>query len=285
MTDAVLIIDTSYIVFAKYYAALNWYKTYVDRNPDIPTIVHNSTFTAKYSANFERCVARVCARFGVQGGNVVFAKDCSKSSVWRRQLFDAYKASRMHNGLFNREIFAFTYGTLVPSLIRAHGGAVVGTETAEADDVIAIVHRHVRDKLRRLAVILSNDNDSIQLLDAGTRITNLMNCDVGGRRGALTPEQYLLCRIISGDRSDNIPSVFPYCGMKTAARMVTQSTREQLDALVAARPGAAADFERNDRLMNMAMIPDDIRARVVALIEAAMPSPAAVPAEEEPPNM
>jgi 5'-3' exonuclease len=305
----VLLLDTSYIVFAKWFSTLSWYKLNVNRNPDIPNIVHCPIFTARFAGNFERSITRTCNRFGVRWADVVYCRDCSKMSVWRRDLFGDYKASRVHSGMFNREIFAFTYATLVAGLMRTHGGTVIGCETAEADDVIAVVHSYAR-RMGRAVIILTNDNDAIQLLDDGTRIVNLTFSDVGARRGALTPDQYLLSRILSGDRSDNIPSVLPTCGMKSAARLVQgmglsgpgqepeaqeqgrecndwerlwtpqpgkglwtvqgENVARDLDTLLATRPGAAAIFERNLRLMSADAIPPSIRQRVLAAAAEAL---------------
>ena len=263
---SVLVVDTSYIIFAKYYATLCWYKQNLHDEPNIETIMQNPGFQARYGANFDKSVARACARYGVPRRNVLYAKDCSKSSVWRRGVYPEYKASRAHNGMFNPEVFPYTFQTLIPKLAEAHGGAIIGCDYAEADDVIAVAHAVLRGEVGVSVVILTNDNDCIQLVDDQTQVVNLMMHDVGHRRGALTPQQYLMSRILSGDRSDNIGSIFPRCGMKTAVRMVTQHNQEELHEYIRQRSEIAAKFARNSTLMDLRLVPAEIKQRVVELM-------------------
>jgi 5'-3' exonuclease len=269
----VLIVDTSYVIFAKYYATLCWYRQNSRQEPQVETILQDPGFQARFGSSFDKSVARVCARFGVARRDVVFAKDCSKSSVWRRGIFPEYKASRAHNGMFNPEVFPHTFQTLLPRLIEANGGHIMGAEFAEADDVIAVVHQYARERMDAPVVILSNDNDCIQLLDDRTHIVNLMMHDVGQRRGALTPPQYLASRVLSGDRSDNIGSIFPRCGMKTAVRMVTQLEPEQLREYIRQRPEIMDKYVRNTTLMDLQLVPPEIRDRVLELLDAAFGAP------------
>jgi 5'-3' exonuclease len=126
---------------------------------------------------------------------------------------------------------------------------------AEADDVIAVAHRFLTGVPAFCAstVIISNDNDCIQLSDPSTRIVNLFMNDVGRRRGDLTPQQYLESRILAGDRSDNIPGLMPRCGMKTAVRLVTSG------ALSMQSDHQRAAWARNDILMNLQHTPACIK--------------------------
>ena len=252
-----MVVDTSYVVFAKYYSTMSWYRKYVNGNPDIPSITENRGFLDKFQNGFEACMRKLCARFGVPPHLVIYAKDCSKTSVWRRAVYPPYKEARVHNAQFNRDIFRFMYSSVLPAFISKHGGVIIENESSEADDIIAVCKTCISGEL----IIISNDNDCIQLEDKNTRVYNLMLHDIGRRKGELRPMQYLRSRIISGDRSDCIPSILSRHGMKTAARLVLTLGDEQLMRFVEDH-GARESFERNSLLMDLTKIPAEMQEAV-----------------------
>jgi 5'-3' exonuclease len=254
----VVIVDTSYVIFAKYYSTLSWYKTFLDSTPDITQVMNSSVFKSKYALAFTTGIARICRAHGVPLHRVLFAKDCSKENVWRRKIMPNYKGSRTHNKSFNRQVFQYTYTKVIPEWIEGHQGVTIGVNAAEADDVIGVAHRIFSACPQDCGpiVIISNDNDCIQLSDGNTSIVNLVMTDVAKRRGTLTPKQYLESRILSGDRSDNISGILPRCGMKTAIRIVTSGgidiySPEQIKA-----------WNRNDILMNLNNTPEDLQTAI-----------------------
>ena len=257
-TPGVAIVDTSYVIFAKYYSTLSWYKTFFDPNPDVSQLLQSSVFKHKYATAFTSGIAKICNATGLSLGRVMFARDCSKDSVWRRKIMPSYKGSRTQNLTFNRDVFHYTYAHVIPEWIEGHGGCSVGADGAEADDVIGVAHRFLKafPEFCSSIVIISNDNDCIQLSDPSTQILNLFMNDVGRRRGDLTPQQYLESRILAGDRSDNIPGLLPRCGMKTAVRLVTTG------ALALQTEHQKAAWARNDVLMNLQNTPPAIRGAI-----------------------
>jgi 5'-3' exonuclease len=263
-----VLVDTSYVIFAKYYATLTWYKTFLDSSPDISQLMTSPLFRNKYAAAFTSGVGRICKHFGVPLDRVVFARDCSKDSVWRRRIMPSYKGSRAHNMSFNKDIFQYTYCKVIPEWIEGHRGCTIGVDGAEADDVIGVAHRLLRaNSCAGQIVIISNDNDCIQLSDAGTAIVNLTLADVAKRRGSLTPQQYLESRIVAGDRSDNIPGILPRCGMKTAIRLVTSG------GSLAATEEQRTAWDKNDTLMNLRNTPADLQAAIGRAVAEAFSIP------------
>lgn len=271
----IVIVDTSYVVFAKWYSALSWYKMSISRKPDVSSILDSTVFQNKFAQMFESSIVRVMKQANIPNALVVFAKDCNRNAVWRRQHFDNYKEGRTQNGNFNSEAFNFIYTTVVPSILTRLPGCMIGTDRAEADDVIGVLAQHVRQRSpEETVVIISNDNDCIQLVDEHTSVTNLLMQDVGARRGTLTPRQYLTSRVLAGDRSDNIPSIVPRCGPKTATRLVQEHDEPALRSMY-----ANSHYDRNDLIMNLRRTPpdlvDDIVQRFAAFEDArALSNPA-----------
>lgn len=261
--NATVIVDTSYVVFAKWYSALGWYRASINRNPDIAGVMESAVFQSKFLSMFESGIYRIKHRFGMENADVVFAKDCSRYSVWRRTHFAEYKEGRSHNCNFNSDIFNYVYTVAIPAYLQRSPGGMIGVDRAEADDVIGVLCRHISaSRPGHRVVVISNDNDCIQLASPNVTVVNLLMQDVGGRRGSLTPRQYLISRILSGDRSDNIPSVISRCGPKTAAKLVTEhdetALRDMYDPVV---------YGRNDLLMDLNNIPADISAAIVNAYE------------------
>ena len=258
--NGTVIVDTSYVVFAKWYSALSWYKMSINRNPDVASILESAVFQNKLANMFEQNLMRVLKQHEIPNADLVFAKDCNRHAVWRREHFDNYKEGRTQNGNFNSEAFNFVYTTVVPSILQRHRGCMIGTDGAEADDVIGVLKHHLREQCPdEKIVIVTNDNDCIQLVDDHTTVVNLFMQNVGVRRGDLTPEQYLRSRILSGDRSDNIPSIVPRCGPKTAARLVQEHDEPTLRSMY-----RNSHYARNDLLMNLRNTPQPLKADIIA---------------------
>lgn len=254
-----LLIDTSYVIFAKYYSTLSWYKMSINRNPEVSTVFESAVFKNKFEDLFIQNINKIVDKHCDRSTRIVFAKDCNRNMVWRRQHYDGYKESRTQNGNFNSEAFRHAYNKVIPRYIQERSGSVIGYSGAEGDDVIGVIHSYVRDNdPGSIILILTNDNDCIQLVDDNTRILNLLQQDVGQRKGALTARQYLTSRILAGDRSDNIPSIAPRCGPRTAARLATEKTQDELRELY-----GEENYNKNDLLMNMQNVPEELRRGII----------------------
>ena len=70
-------------------------------------------------------------------------------------------------------------------------------------------------------------------------------------------EKDLFCKIVAGDKSDNIPSVLPRCGIKTAAKYYHD--RELFEKKVKECEGAAERLERNTTIIDFKRIPEELQ--------------------------
>jgi len=72
-------------------------------------------------------------------------------------------------------------------------------------------------------------------------------------------------KIIMGDSSDNIPSVFPKCGPKTAQKCIDNP--EFFQKKMEEDPKYTAQYELNKLLVDFDNIPDDLQSEFIESIK------------------
>jgi 5'-3' exonuclease len=261
----IMLIDTSYYIFYRYYAVFNWYKLARQTTLDVPTILSNPSFMEKFDKLFEDNLEKLRKSHNIDYSNIIFAKDCIRDHIWRYKHFAQYKKSRDDRlSSFNGDIFKHCYGTLLPHLAIKRKVQSCEHWCAEADDIVAVFTRHIHSVFPDTKiVVVTNDNDYLQLINDNTMIVDMKNRDLK-QRLTTTPEAYLKLKIIMGDKSDNIPPILSKCGEKRAQqladdanmlaeKMENEETRER--------------FELNTLLIDTTKIPDDIQNEIKNMLE------------------
>lgn len=276
--DNILLIDGSYFVFYRYYAVYNWIRFQDDKpattlsaqnndentptssRPVASSIMSNRTFLDKYDKMFEKTLKDLVKKHGVSWTNVVFLKDCPRDDIFRMELFKEYKQERSVKDTFNGEIFRHTYDKLLPAIVSKYKMQILGMSRLEADDLVALIKEQVRRKNHVCPmVIVTNDNDYVQLYDSHTQIQNLQGKELKDRI-PVPIDCYLQYKIIAGDKSDNIPPIKFKLGPKTAEKLALYP--ENLVAFLEKHPCAQAQYALNSQLINMDNIPDDLKTAV-----------------------
>ena len=276
----ILLIDTSYYIFYRYFATYNWYRRQSSTPDEIDAsnIMNDPVFMDTYKKMFEKTLMNIVKVNKIKHmANIIFVKDCSRDNIWRHQHFEGYKAGREDKTrTFNRDIFGYTYKTLILQLQEKIGFQTMNHNCLEADDVAAIVTKTILDNYNGAhIIIITNDNDYIQLLNheaivnreitnSKLRICNLQDKNICERVGC-TPLEYISVKKIMGDKSDNIPSIIKKCGDKTALKLATN--KHLLAELLAKDPTARSNYERNELLIDFCMIPgvycDEVRENIL----------------------
>jgi 5'-3' exonuclease len=265
-TSTIVFVDMSYYIFCKYYATFNWYKLSRHTQPDVSSLTNDEVFLRRYDKSFDEGILKIKRIYRCDWKNIVLVKDCIRDNVWRNAFYEDYKRSRdLRLHTFNGDIFRHVYNDLLPSLIAKYSIQMIEYEVAEADDIIAIL----KNKLRVLyplcrIIIITNDNDYLQLVDTHTTLYNLRNEDISQRLNGKTPEIFLKIKILMGDKSDCIPSVFPKCGEKKALQYVYNE--QALWSKLNSNPRYKAAYELNTLLIDMKKIPNDIEESVLSRV-------------------
>lgn len=247
LSSDILFIDTSYVIFYRYYSTVTWYNNVHPDTPLDPSKPLPDVFLKKYHKMFEQMVDKLTKMHDVQACNVVFALDCPRETLWRVAHEPSYKATRQEKSKsFNSTIFPYTYDHLL------QGRFIVSHKALEADDCIAIIVKHLRTmlKFKKLITVITNDNDYIQLHRHNVHLVNLQDKCLYNRIADV--QSYLRIKEIMGDVSDNIPAIGPRIGPKTAEKLAHDAglLHNRLKST-----DVAERYERNKLLINFDNIP------------------------------
>ena len=258
-----VLVDMGHVIAYRFFATMRWYKH-----------AHPARFEAKdwtdfyrvFEKRFIETIVNEPKRHGCTAAETVLAMDDRRQNVWRRNIFPEYKAQR---GSANdvpalSEALTLVHQKLLPQL-QDLGFLTVSVNELEADDIIAVAVKCVRDlenqqqvgtsnseTKRAMIVVISADKDMLQLKD-----DRLYQYSIDGKFVEPVPDlrKAKIAHILTGDAVDNIPACFPKCGPKTAATLAG-------DAAALAKkledPAIRSRYERNELLIDMSNIPDDL---------------------------
>ena len=227
-----LLLDTSYLIFYRYYALIQWWKI-AKSDEELGNPSENLEFIEKFDKTFLECVNNIKKKLKINKEKVcvIAARDCPRSEIWRNKLFDSYKEHRVQDDTFMGGPFfkrVYNEGLLEKSGVNF----VLKYNELEADDIIAISKKfiEINKNEKDIIYIITNDQDYLQLINESTLIFNLKFKELNSTKKSFKdPEKDLLCKIILGDKSDNIPSVFAKCGIKTVEKYLDDNELLQSD--------------------------------------------------------
>lgn len=223
INNTFIFIDGSYFCFYRYHSLLTWWKNaYPEVVIDDPFL--NEQFVAKFRKTFVDHVQNLRKNLGIPKHvkpTIIVGRDCKRENIWRNELFPNYKATRANgkeDGFMGGPFFKMVYADNL--FIEGGASTILYHPKLEADDCIALSVKHVLQKYQDCNVyIITSDKDYLQLAEPRVHIYNLGFKKITDQKSSTgSPECDLFCKIVMGDISDNIPSVFPKCGPKTALK-------------------------------------------------------------------
>lgn len=225
MTNNFILIDGSYFCFYRYYSMLKWWK---NCHPNIPLDdpINNEIFVEKYKNTFIEKIHDISKKLDIKNPILIVGKDCKRANIWRNELYKDYKGTRDRDQFKGGPIFKMVYDEDL--FIQAGVNSILFHNKLEADDCIAIACNHLLMTYPDSKItIIANDKDYLQLREKRVQIINLEFTDISKSKWLTClqnnklvddPTCDLFCKIIMGDISDNISSVLPKCGPKTALK-------------------------------------------------------------------
>lgn len=262
MNPTFIFVDGSYFCFYRYYALMNWWKNaYPDEIMEDP--YQNSTFVEKFKKLFVENMLQLPKKLGIPKTTtpiVIVGKDCKRENIWRNELYPAYKGTRANgkeDGFMGGPFFKMAYQEDL--FIEGGAEAILSLQKMEADDCIALSVMYLVKKYPECNIyIITSDRDYLQLNAHNVKLFNLGFKNIAENKSSTgNPVHDLEIKIIMGDNSDNIPSVFPKCGPKTAMKCIEDPEffKKKMDSCAT----SYAQYELNKKLVDFNEIPYDLK--------------------------
>lgn len=273
--DPLILVDTSYTSFYRFFATIRWYsfshpeefaKVKADNKYDWTS---NQIFMEKYEKMYLDSIIKLVKKKQFDNSIVIFCMDSPKEKLWRTQLQCDYKGDRADMSLKHnfKPVFAYTYDKMIPEFIKQKPQSIykLRVDQMEADDLIAIISMRLeKTNPIRQVYLVSGDADFLQLGRDNLTFINYK----AKKPIVLSKEQAaqaLKEKIITGDTSDCIPSIFPK-GKRAKKKEILESD-EKLQEYLKATPEAKAQYESNKKMIDFKNIPKPFVTKVEKLFE------------------
>lgn len=227
-----LFVDVSYLTFFRFFALKRWFSfanKEVDTSSENFKWLENDIFLEKYKKTLFDTITSIAKsrKCKVPFTNIVFALDCRHKDIWRLKFCNnksnnlcpeyninySYKGDRKATLKKQRfeeyEVFDLVKNTLLPEFINKHKNVLLSHKNAEADDCVALGIKHLQNNknYNKQIWIIASDFDYMQICDSQVHLMDLKKkqLDIVHLNDAnLSNEQYLIKKILLGDKSDNI---------------------------------------------------------------------------------
>lgn len=245
----VILIDTSYFIFYRYFSTLKWYQ-FNKNEVDVEKIVDDEEFMNAFYKHTLNDFKKLCKTWKTDMSQIIFCCDCSRESIWRNNFTIGYKSHRIQSPSFNPTIFTKFYSYIGETYHR------ISIDNLEADDIVYLTKNLLQENgfIKENIVIITNDNDYLQLIDEQTKIFNMSGKgnDIT-KRSCGDSKKDLKIKIIMGDKSDNIQPIHKGIGAVTANKLASL-TEEELEVYLIEK-GCKEIFYNNKLLVDFEMIP------------------------------
>jgi 5'-3' exonuclease, N-terminal resolvase-like domain/T4 RNase H, C terminal len=203
---------------------------------------------------------------------------CDNRKYWRKEFFPYYKAGRKKS----REKSALDWHLIFDMLAKFKTELkenfpykVIDVEGAEADDVIGtlVPLYAAHEKI----LILSSDGDFLQLQRWGSNVKQY-NPAMKKFLKSEDPLVELKEKIIRGDKGDGIPNIFSPADCFVRDLRQKPITKGMMDKLLTEQSDkwedevAKTGFSRNQTLIDLSLIPGDIKTKIINTYEETKPA-------------
>ncbi len=260
MNPTFIFVDGSYYNFYRYFALMQWWKNaYPDEPLDDPT--QNEKFVEKFKKTHVDNLLNMPKKLKNSKDIkpiMIVGRDCKRENIWRNELFPQYKANRANgpeDGFMGGPFFKMAYDEEL--FIKGGAKAILKHPKLEADDCIALSVKHLVNRYPQCHIyIITSDRDYLQLNAHNVDLYNLTYKNIAEKNSTGDAKNDLEIKIIMGDTSDNIPSVFPKCGPKTALKCIEDP--EFFKKKMNDNPEYYKQYKLNQLLVNFNNIPENL---------------------------
>ena len=184
----------------------------------------------------------------------ILAKDSRKN--WRKEIYPMYKANRKdqrQKSTIDFDVFFKIFDSFYNDMKRVFTNIYfMEIDKSEADDIIAVITEELKDNS---IVNISTDGDLLQLY----KFNNYRQYNPIKKQFSMNinPKKFLLCKILSGDRSDNISPIKKRVGIKTAEKIINEGLEDYLD-----KEELHKEFDINKSIIDLNCIPIEYKLQI-----------------------
>ena len=272
-----ILVDTSYTSFYRFFATIRWFsfafpeefkQLSADNKYNWKT---NQIFIEKYEKMYLDSIIKLVKKKVFDNSNIIFCMDSPKADLWRTQLKCDYKGDRVDLSLKHnfKPTFEYTYQTMIPQFIANNKNInSLRVEKLEADDLIAIISLHMKEKkLDQKIYLVSGDEDFLQL---GRENITFINYKAK-KAINITEDQAkesLRNKFILGDSSDCIPGIFPKgVRLKGFTKKEILESDAKLNEYLNSNPDAKKQYDSNQKMIDFNNIPKIYYNKVTKLFD------------------
>ena len=205
------------------------------------------------------------------GPEVVIA--CDNRNYWRREFFPQYKGSRKKN----RDASGHDWNSIFECLHKIKEELkeyspykVIDVDTAEADDIIAVLA--MRQSAQEKVMILSSDKDFAQL----QKFPNVEQFSPILKKFIKEPLPHVQLKqmIIRGDKGDGIPNIMSPDGVFVDGGRQKPITEVKIIVWLNQEPTEFCNeemlrnYKRNELLIDLTQIPESLQQTIVTTYES-----------------
>ena len=210
-------------------------------------------------------------KFKNEFGEMIIA--CDAGNNWRRQVFPYYKANRRKSrekSEINWTAVFETMNKVRDELKEFFPYRVIRVDGAEADDVIGTLAQTYGNTNEKI-LILSGDKDFVQLQS----YMNVQQFDPVQKKWRKTNDvdKFIKEHIIRGDIGDGVPNFLSSDDTFVVGARQKPISQKKLDSWLTMDPKDFCDekmlrgYLRNQQLVDLNFIPEDIRSEVIVQYE------------------
>lgn len=261
MNPTFIFVDGSYYCFYRYFALKQWWKNAYPEEP-LDNPYENNKFVEKFRKTFVDNLEQIPKKLKIHKDPIkpilIVGKDCKREYIWRNDIFKDYKANRANgpeDGFMGGPFFKMAYEE---QLFQKGGAkAILKHPRLEADDCIALSVKFLLNKYPLCKIyIITSDRDYLQLNAENVDLFTLTYKNLAdGKTSTGNAQDDLKIKILMGDTSDNIPSVFPKCGLKTAQKCIEDE--ELFKKKMANNEAYYQQYRLNEQLVSFDKIPEN----------------------------
>lgn len=255
--NKILIIDFHSLAYRTVFVAANEFE---QQRRDFMTGVSDSIQTEREMYNYWKHLVLNNIFTSIMDktpNKVVIAIDSKHN--WRKDIYKEYKANRKESRDKSKVNFETFYPIMqdfinnIKEMFTCWN--VIQVDKCEADDIIAVLTKEFCKKPNNLVELISTDGDFVQL----QKHKNFKQYNPVKKiyMKSMNPSKDLEIKILTCDKSDNIPGVKNRCGPKTAEKMINEGLTDLDD------PTIKEAYIRNRELISFDYIPEHISKSIM----------------------